>query len=63
MDTRVPIELGGLFVQFCGHQAQSLRAGQVEAASRDAEAVFGLTAQKFRSERGHERQEKSRNLA
>ena len=43
-------QFGGLGLEFGGHQAQTLGARQIEAASRDAEAVFSLVTQELGSE-------------
>src|SRR6476646_10562345 len=43
----VLVHFGGLGVELGRHQAQTLGAGEVEAASRDAEAVFGLATQEL----------------
>ena len=44
------VHLGGLGVELCRHQPQSLGTGEIEAASRDAEAVFGLATQELRGQ-------------
>ena len=44
------LDFSGLGVEFGGHQAQPFGARQVEAASRDAEAVFGLATQELRGQ-------------
>jgi hypothetical protein len=41
-------DLGGFGVELSGHQAQSLRAGEIKAGARNAEAVFGLVTQELR---------------
>ena len=43
----VLVYLGGLGVELGSHKAQTLGAGEIEAASRDAEAVFGLATQEL----------------
>src|SRR5437868_13081441 len=43
----VLVHFGGLGVELRGHQAQTLSACKIEAASRDVQAVFGLAAQKL----------------
>jgi hypothetical protein len=43
----VLVHLGGLGVELGGHQAQTLGAREIEAASRDAEAVFGLATEEL----------------
>ena len=46
----VLVHFGGLGVDLDGHQAQTFCAGEIEAASRDAEAVFGLATQELRGQ-------------
>ena len=44
------VQLGGLGVEFRSHQPQSLGTGEIEAASRDTEAVVGLATQELRGQ-------------
>jgi hypothetical protein len=46
----VAVDLVGLGLELGGHQAQALGAGEIEAAPRDAEAVFSLATQELGSE-------------
>jgi hypothetical protein len=47
-----PVDLVGLGVELTGHQTKALGATQVKAAPGDAETVFGLAAEKIRSDHG-----------